>query len=136
MQFFHAKYAMAAADLRCSLGLASDPYAMIFCFLAEARMGLDVIGQLKDDARELDLDKWPGALIGLFLGSLTPGAAFKAASGHQEQAESQFYIGQWYLLTNAQTEAVAALREAVRLCPTPFLEHAGAVAELDRLGCK
>jgi lipoprotein NlpI len=96
-------------------------------------MERDGIEQLKDAARELDLTKWPNTVIGLFLGSIDPGALLAQAREDKQKGKAYFYIGQWHMLENADTKAVAAFEEAARLCPITFVEHAMALPELDRL---
>ncbi len=134
-QFFRGEFGAAADDLDRSLSITHDPYVLLLYCLAQSRMGLNGIGQLRDSALGLDLTKWPGPIINLFLGSISPDALITEAIEDRKKAEGHFYIGQWYLLRNALTEAVAALKEAERLCPVSFPEHAGALAELERLGC-
>jgi tetratricopeptide (TPR) repeat protein len=134
-QFFRANFSIAADDLRRSLNLVQDTHATLIYFLAQARMGLNGTAQLENDARAIDLNQWPGPLISLFLGLQSPQAIISHRIDAKQKAEAHFYIGQWYLLKNSQIEAITALKEAKQHCPISFFERAGAIAELERLGC-
>jgi lipoprotein NlpI len=133
-RFHRGDFAASAADLRLSLDRQFDPYAMLFCYLARARLGEAAEEQLRSDSRRLRSKVWPSGAVDLYLGSRTPDALLAALTEPDEHAEAHFYVGQWYLLRGNQTEAVKAFRNAMQECPTVFLEHIGAVAELARLG--
>jgi lipoprotein NlpI len=132
-QFYRGDFEAAAADLRRSLDLDDDPYAMLFHYLARARTSVTAISELEMFARKLKSQRWPAAVIGLYLGKLTVDSALAAATNSDERAEAQFYLGEWHLLRNNHTEAMNALQAAARSCPTWLIEHAGAIAELERL---
>jgi lipoprotein NlpI len=133
-RFHRGDFAASAADLRLSLNRQFDPYAVLFCYLARARMGEAAEEQLRSDARRLRNKIWPSGAVDLYLGSRTPEALRASLTEPDEHAEAHFYVGQWHLLRGNQTEAVTAFRNAMQECPTVFLEHVGAVAELARLG--
>jgi len=54
-------------------------------------------------------------------------AAISAARRH-------YYVGEWHLLHDARTDAIAAFRRAAETCKRNFIEYYGAVAELKALG--
>jgi lipoprotein NlpI len=132
-QFYRGEFEAAASDLRRSLELEGDPYAMLFHYLARARTSETAIAELEVFARKIKSRQWPAAVIGLYLGKLSADSALAAATNSVERAEAQFYLGEWHLLRNNHTEAINALRAAARSCPTWLIEHAGATAELERL---
>jgi len=57
-----------------------------------------------------------------------------AADKPEERCEAQYYLGQWLLLRDDRANSIEALRNAVKTCPKDFVEYAGALAELKRLG--
>ncbi len=132
-RFFRGDFEDAAADLRQSLGSEHDPYAMLMCYLAQARRGADATGDLEADAYALGNERWPFSVIDLFLGQLTPDATLAAAPNDYARGEGQFYVGQWHLLQQNRTDAEQALEQATRACPPNFHEYVGAIAELRRL---
>jgi lipoprotein NlpI len=135
-RFYRGDFAACAADLRQCVDLENDPYAMLFCFVARSRLGENAIDQLEADARKLKEGAWPAAIISHYLGkSRTPDTVIAAASDRDEGCEVHFYLGQWYLLGDNRADAIKAFQEAVRACPTYFVEYIGAIAELTRLGC-
>jgi lipoprotein NlpI len=133
-QFYNGEYANAAVDLRKSISIHTDTYAMLFCFLAEARLGKKPSAQLQSDMQKLKSAAWPAPVAELFLGIISPDALLAAAPKPNDRAEAHFYIGQWHLLQDDRIAAVKALREAMRTCPVNFIERTGAVAELRHLG--
>jgi lipoprotein NlpI len=63
-----------------------------------------------------------------------PSDMIASAITSDERCEAQFYLGQWHILRRELTDAVKLLRDAVEICPKPFIEYKGAMAELKRLG--
>jgi lipoprotein NlpI len=132
-QFYRGEFSKASDDLRRSLELEADPFAMLLCYLANARNGNSTVHELERDARALSSDAWPFPAVSLFLGALVPEAALAKASGSMQEAEAHFYLGQWYLLRSNQADAAEAFRRAVRLGPSYLVEYTGGIAELRRL---
>jgi lipoprotein NlpI len=133
IRFYRGAFNAAASDLRRSLDLRHDPYAVLFYYLARAREGEAEAEELATFAKGSETDQWPTAMLALYLGSLSVESALASAASFDEHAEAQFYVGEWHLLRGNREEAVNALRLAAQLCPPWFIEHAGAVAELKRL---
>jgi tetratricopeptide (TPR) repeat protein len=133
-QFHCGEFSSAAADLREAIRKGGDTYTVLFCFLAQARLGIAASAQLQADKQKLKSISWPAPVANLFLGTLSPDALLSAAPKPDDKAEAHFYIGQWHLLRDEKIAAVNALREAMRSCPANFIERTGAVAELRRLG--
>lgn len=135
VQFDRGNFAASADDLRRSLDRFVDPYAMLYCYLARARIGEAAKEELQADSRRLMSKSWPLKVVDLYLGSCTPEMLLASLTEPDELAEAHFYVGQWHLLQGNQTEAIKAFREAVERCPRVFTEYMSAVAELGRLGC-
>jgi lipoprotein NlpI len=106
---------------------------VLFHYLARARTTGAAFNDLKRNAKRVKNGKWPAPMIGLYLGTLDVNSALAAASNFDERGEAQFFLGQWHLLRNDRAEAIKALQAAACSCPTWFVEHAAAIAELARL---
>jgi lipoprotein NlpI len=134
VQFCRGKFEAAAADLRRSLELGSDAYAMLFYYLARRRLVEDATHELISLATRLKAPQWPAPVIELYLGRLSERAVLEAATTPLNQAEAHFYIGEWHLLRNDREQAVKALNAALQSLPPWFTEYPAAAAELARLG--
>jgi tetratricopeptide (TPR) repeat protein len=132
-RFFRGDLEEAAADLRRSLAAEPDAYAMLMCFLAQTRRGVDATRELEADAYALRNERWPYPVIDLLLGAQTPDATLSEAPNDIARGEGQFYVGQWHILRHNRQDARQALEQAIRTCPPSFHEHVGAIAELRRL---
>ena len=130
----------AAADF-AAIATASprDVYPAVWLAVAQSRAGnLDTL-ELKRHASDLDLDKWPGPIIELYLGQATPDQiAAAAASGDpkaviNQQCEANFYIGEWKIAHNDLSGAKPLIQSAMDKCPDNFVEHEMAKAEMARL---
>jgi lipoprotein NlpI len=123
----------AEVDLRYSINLADDPYALLFWYLSCAKIGHNATGELGSRAQRFRSRRWPVAIIDFYLGKIEIDAALATATNSVERAEAEFYVGQWHVLHGNHAHAVTALQAAVKGCPTYFIEHTAAVAELKRL---
>ena len=136
-RFYKGEFATAAADLQRLIELQPDdpyvPYVMLFVFLACARSGEDATSELKTNVGLLKTQKWPYAVIELYLGARSPDATLAVVAMPNEQCDAQFYIGQWHLLRSNRPEASMALQTAADICPKRSAEYSGAIAELERL---
>jgi len=117
----------------------SDPYAVLWLYLARARAGEDGRGDLATQATRLNLSKWPGPVLALYLGNAAPEALLPAARDsdpkkqREQQCEAYFYLGQQALLRGDRAEAIRLFRAAVDTGVTDFIEYQGAQMELKRL---
>jgi len=69
--------------------------------------------KLKTNAAALNLSKWPGLLIQLYLGQSTPEDVLRAAGSDRDQrCEYSFYVGKYRALRGELSEALALLRSA------------------------
>lgn len=117
--------------------IGSGPSARIFTL---ARLGAaeDDMAELRANACQVDHNDWPGPLVQLFCGELTPNEAFAAAqrndmTARERGGETAFYLGERALLAGDTASAKPLLHEAKDACPSSFIECWAADAELRRL---
>jgi TPR repeat protein len=135
------QYEGAAADFKKSTSLAPAwAYNTLLLHLARAHAGGADAGELSSNAARLDLTKWPGPLLALFLGKI-PLSAIPAAAlvGDQrtrdaQMCEASFYMGEYEALHGHTGHATELIRQAAKTCPANFFEYKLANAELPRLG--
>lgn len=138
-RYYAGDFLPAASDFLRAHQLDSSIYTALWIYLA--RKHADIPGEktLAQEAGTSGEGDWPAPLVALFLGRTTPEAVQQAAAHldttrHRDQrCEANFYIAQWHLLRGAREPATQLLRDARTLCPSAFIEHEGAVAELHRL---
>jgi lipoprotein NlpI len=138
VNFYLGRFAASGEDFRP--GAASDPYIAIWRYLARARSG-------QADTRELALNTivkldravWPGPVIALYLGQMEPAQVVAAAATgdakkrREQGCEVSFYLAEHAVLHVEIGDAQRLLREALERCPSGFVEHSAAEAELKRL---
>ncbi len=133
-RFFTGQFAAAASDFSQRLRLdPSDVYRVLWLHLANSRGGAADIAQLSRNAATLDLAKWPGAVVNLYLGKSTPEQVRAAAADASQNCEAAFYIGEYELLRRNNAAARDLFQEAANSCPQDFWEYQGAFSELRRL---
>jgi lipoprotein NlpI len=138
---FHARhFAAAASDFERDLSLAPNhALAIAWLYLANARRGRDAAAPLAQNAARIDLARWPGPVIALYLGKLTAkqvmAAAINGDLGVQadRQCQAYFYSGEAALLRHGAAAAKRFFQQATQHCPLTLTESAGARAELMRL---
>jgi lipoprotein NlpI len=118
---------------------SSNPYRVLGVYLAKARAG-DVDRQLlATGTRQLNRTRWPGPLVALYLGELTPQALIEATrdadvrSQREKQCEAYFHAGEFLLMAGQREAALRMFQSAVATGITSFYEYASARAELRRL---
>ena len=107
---------------------------------------LDIIGQrnslpsrLSEAAKQLDMTKWPGPIVRLYLGQFTPAAvlaSIEESAGRtmkHQTCQANFYSGIWALRQNAKEEAARLFKLAVSDCYKISLEWRTALGELKAL---
>ena len=118
----------------------SRAYRVLGLYLAKARAGDRDRKDLARHAARLDLTRWPGPAVALFLGQITPQAMIAAAQDPDPNAlrerycEAYFYAGEFYLIHGQRTAAVQMFQSAVATATTSLFEHSSAKGELRRLG--
>jgi lipoprotein NlpI len=124
-----------ALNLQEAVANGSSAYPILWLYLADARIGgRDIKTNLQNNAAGLNPAEWPFPIIELFLDRRAPVDMLAAALKPDEQCEAQYYLGEWQLLRDQRAASIEALRKSVETCPKGFIEFAGAVAELKRLG--
>jgi lipoprotein NlpI len=118
----------------------SRTYRVLGLYLAKARAGdVDRKG-LASNAAHLNLTRWPGPVVALFLGQITPQAMIAAArdpdpnAQRERHCEAYFYAGELYLIQGQRAAAVEMFQSAVATAVTSLFEHSSAKVELRRLG--
>ena len=138
VRFYAGDFMGAASDLMRAHQLDASAYTALWIYLARKRADIPGEATLAQDAGTSGSGEWPAPVIGLYLGRFTPESVLKAASGgsaavqREKSCEASFYVAHWHLIRNARDAALPLLREAVKLCPSSFIEHEGALAELRR----
>jgi len=134
-RFYAAIFDAAVSDL--ARAVAAQPhYApnVIWLYLARARLGDQAAAaELEANATELQQTDWQHSIVELFLDRRTPDAALAAASGPDQQCETQFYVGEWHLLHQDQGAALQDFEAALDSCAKTYFAYQGARAELSRL---
>jgi lipoprotein NlpI len=135
------EFKKAAADFAKAAELdRGDPYAAIQLFLADSRVGVNATPRLRDGASSLDLEKWPGHVISMYLGQASADQVLDAAKRTNPKAEREllceahYYIGQGLVIRGQRDRAIGMFQAAVAPGPASAVEYSGARAELKRLG--
>ena len=142
VRFYDGSFMPAASDFFRAHQLDGSVYSALWLYLARKRADIPGEKTLEHEAGTGGAGDWPAPLVALYLDRTTPDAVQKAAT-HQnvtrqrdQRCEANFYVAHWHLLKGAREPAAQLLREARTVCPTGFIEHEGAVAELRRLQLK
>jgi lipoprotein NlpI len=118
----------------------SHAYGVIWLHLARASVGASDEAELKRNAASVDYDKWPGAIVGLYLEQMTQEQVRAVVergdskTRKEQRCEAAFYLGEYELMRKSSAAAKKLLQEAVDTCPRTYVEYIGAVTQLARLG--
>ena len=129
----------AIADLSKAADLDSaDAYGLLWLFIAESRAGKDAKPELTRRAAQLDLSTWPGAIVAVYLGEISPRQVampmrFESWESDRDKCELEFYLGELSLLQKASDNAAAHFRAAVATGVQEYQEYSAAVYEAQRL---
>jgi lipoprotein NlpI len=138
-RFYAGDFMPAASDFLRAHQMDPSIYTALWIFLARKRAEIAGERTLAHEAGTAGTGDWPSPLVALYLGSATADAVLKAAvhqdaKRHRDQrCEASFYVAQWHILRGARDPAARLLRDAASICPSGFIEHEGAIAELRRL---
>jgi lipoprotein NlpI len=133
------RYGEATETLAQAVRLSpGNGYGVLLLHLARLGAGEDDVAELRANASQVDRDDWPGPLVQLYCGELTPNEAFAAAQRNkmttrERRGETAFYLGERALLAGDTASAKPLLHEAKDACPSSFIECWAADAELRRL---
>jgi lipoprotein NlpI len=128
----------AQADLNQASALdPNDVYVALWLDIANKR-GKSA-SRLAKATTQSDLTKWPGPIIRLYLGKMTPADLLAAADASNpatkkaQICEVNFYSAELALAQRKKDHAVELFRLAAADCPKSFLEYGSAKAELKAL---
>jgi tetratricopeptide (TPR) repeat protein/RsiW-degrading membrane proteinase PrsW (M82 family) len=133
VHFFRGEFPAAIGDLQQSLARQRDPYPALWLYLARGRTGQNGRDELIFWATALPRNAWPFPLIEFYLGVRPAPLVYSVAANADQACEADFYVGEWLIQQRLDGPAIERLRRAVATCPKSFIEHGGAVADLNRL---
>ena len=133
VHFFRGEFPAAVTDLQQSLARQRDPYPALWLYLARGRTGQNGRDELIFWANALPRNAWPFPLIEFYLGARPAPLVYSVAANADQACEADFYVGEWLVQQRLDGPAIERLRRAVATCPKSFIEHGGAVADLNRL---
>jgi lipoprotein NlpI len=132
-------FAKAATDFAANT--RAEPavlYNWLWLMVAQGRLG-KTDSQVAADVAKQDLSRWPGPVVELYLGRLTPDAMLNAAEQLDQQAtrdrlcEAHFFLGQYLLNRGDKAGAMREFDAAVATGVREFIEYFQARVELARL---
>jgi lipoprotein NlpI len=130
----------AVADLNQAVELnPKNAYAALWLDIADRRSYLP--SRLAETATRIDLSQWPGPVIRLYLGQLTPAAVFTLADDPNAKTkkgllcQANFFIGEMALQHGARDDAMRLFRSVIAGCPRMIIEWF-AEAELNSIGSR
>ncbi|MEE8284321.1 MAG: hypothetical protein V3R63_04965, partial [Alphaproteobacteria bacterium] len=139
-KFYLARFGDAIPDLKRAARLRPKSYyPAIWLYLAQARVGGNGRADLKRAARNLDLKKWPGPVVSMFLGRVDPQQVLAQANDgdakkqREQRTGATFYVGQYHLIRGSRGKAKAQFLATLELGVKNFIEYMGARAELARM---
>jgi len=123
-----ADYATALPELESAHEKEpNDPYWHLYRFTARHRLGLPA-----DPAGLPSMDGWPGSLLSLLAGRITPDEVLKRANTDGRRAEAMFQMGV-LAFDRDRRSAETHWKEVVERSSPSLIEHAAASNELARL---
>ncbi len=139
-RFFQGQFAPAAGDFARVVELRpTDLPWPLWLYLARRRAGEEGRAELAESARRLDLSRWPGPVVALFLGHATPEAVLSSAEHSdakktlEQRCEAYFFLGELALLQGERSEAVRLFQAVLATRVRDFMEYHAAQVELRRL---
>ncbi|MEE8139675.1 MAG: hypothetical protein V3T66_02060, partial [Alphaproteobacteria bacterium] len=106
---------------------------------ARSRAGADDRAALRDAVEKLDLRRWPGPLVSMYLGRMSGAEAIKRAGQGSKRkrrgrlTEAYYFVAQDHLIRGDGDKAKELLRSALKLRIKNFVVYTGAQAELARM---
>lgn len=133
----------AEKDLAHSVQLGpSDPYSVLWLYVAAARSGRNAIDELRKNGAALKSTGWPLPLVKMYLHAVSESDALASAKdkdarkNSKQLCEAYFFLGEDALLGGHQTEARGLFQKAITTRVMESSEYMGAMAELDRMDGK
>lgn len=142
LKFALGRSAEGAADLDKGADLLIWPYNALWLYVARAKAGIADKGvhSLANNIAMLDVQQWPGPLLGFYQGGKTAAAVRTAAEAAEPATrasrvcDANFYIGEYELAQKNPGAAKPLLEAAAKDCPYSSFERVGATAELSHWG--
>jgi lipoprotein NlpI len=141
-QFMRGDFRAAQADFRRAVEQRRDEdqlHALIWLYLASARLGEDARAIVSALPAGADLSQWPGPALMLLLGQATPEEMLAGAWSFERKTEvlnlceGYFFLGHYRLLAGDREGARRAFQDAVATGVKHYVEYASAKIELGRL---
>lgn len=135
VHFIRGEFELAKQDEILALRAGpTDAYAAIWLYLAQARSAENGNPQLRSHSAGLRLVDWPGPVVELYLGKISPEAVITSTpSGSVPRlCEANFYLGERAVLLGNKREAARLFRAAIATRATDNPEYHAAKAELAR----
>jgi lipoprotein NlpI len=140
-RFFQGRFSAAVPDLSEALRFApNNLYRMLLLYLAQARAGNHGRETLAQAAQGVDLAKWPGPIVSMYLGDVPEQRVLDSATNAdvaerpQRRCQAYFYVGQQLMIRQQSVEAARMFRETLATNASALFEFEAAQAELKRLG--
>ena len=140
-RFLQGQFSAALPDLSEAVKFApNDLHRILLLYLAQVRAGNHDREALAHATQGLDLAKWPGPIVSMYLGKvpakdvLDALADANASERTHRRCQAYFYLGQQMLIRQQRNEAAKMFRETVATSTATLFEYEAARAELKRLG--
>jgi tetratricopeptide (TPR) repeat protein len=130
--FYKDEPGLAFADFVRADDKPAFLYPALWAFLAEKRRRLDGAAALRERLAAAP-GAWPAPVARMLLGDIGFEAGRAAAADDGQRCEADFYFAMSRLGLDGADVSAGRMRAAVKQCPTGFIEHEGAKAELLRL---
>jgi lipoprotein NlpI len=114
----------------------TDPaflYPALWRFAARGQLGEDGVAELAERLARAR-KTWPTPVAEMLIGRLSLDAARARAANEGERCEADFYFALSRSKADSIEESATRLQQALKECPTGFIEYEGAKAELRRMG--
>jgi tetratricopeptide (TPR) repeat protein len=140
-RFLQGQFSAALPDLSEAVKFAPDDlHRILLHYLAQVRAGNHDREALAHATQGLDLAKWPGPIVSMYLGKVPAKDVLDSladANGTERthrRCQAYFYLGQQMLIRQQRNEAAKMFRETVATSSRTLFEYEAARAELKRLG--
>jgi tetratricopeptide (TPR) repeat protein len=127
--FDESDFVNAAVDLSAASKLEpANEYLLLWLHVADQRASKSDDSLFSVNSSSLDLTRWPGPIVALFLRKATRTQVVSAAAGTQS-CQAYFFIAEWEIENRKASRARSDLQRAIDLCPADFVESLAARAE-------
>jgi lipoprotein NlpI len=140
-RFYAGRFADAETDLVASVAAGpKNPYSPLWLYLVRRHQGRNAIGDLRAEAKKLNLGSFPGPIVRFYLGEIKAGDVLLASREGSAQernerlCETAFYLGEEALARGDRDTAIAYFRQSTGTGLHYIFEYQGAAVEMQRLG--